>query len=88
MQKTAFLASRVCSFGKRLVFIVCKISPCTSSPSWPTSLANHLWQIVFSKMAPIPYVLLPVDLSTLPIKRWSPFLYLLNLDWPCDCLDQ
>ena len=70
------------------MFIGCRVSPYTSSPTLPALLASRLWQVAFSRMAPIPYALLSGDLSTLLIKKWSPFLYLLNLGWPCDCFDQ
>lgn len=63
------------------MFIECKVSPYTSSPSWPILLASRLWQITFSKMDPIPYVLLQCDLSTLSHQEVKSISLLLQSGW-------
>ena len=74
--------------GKDLVFVVCRISPCTSCPTLPASLSSRLGQAALAKTAPVPYALLSGDLAALLIRKWSPLLYLPNLAWPHDCFDQ
>lgn len=87
MQNTAFLARRVCSFGKRPCVHSMQSQPscyllpgvCAGSPSVADCIFN---------MAPIPHALLQRDLPMHPPKSWSPFIHILNLDGSCDCLDQ
>ena len=90
MQNTAFVASRVCSFGKRpcvcgmqnqplyfMSHIACfTLQPSRAGCTLPRRLPSHM------------LFFLSGDLAALLIRKWSPLLYLPNLAWPHDCFDQ